>query len=189
VQELETAGAAGLTIEDTLLPAAFGEPKAQLISLEEGVGKMKAALGGRSDPSLVIMGRTGAASITSIEDAIRRARAYEAAGVDALFFTGIKLRAELEAIAAATHLPIVLGGAPDELNAVDYLAGQRVRIALQGHAPIAAATQAVYETQKALREGALPKNLEGLASSDLTSRVMREAEVRARSADVLGLKK
>jgi carboxyvinyl-carboxyphosphonate phosphorylmutase len=189
VQELETAGAAGLTIEDTLLPAAFGEAKPQLISLEEGVGKMKAALGGRSDPSLVIMGRTGAASITSIEDAIRRARAYEAAGVDALFFTGIKLRAELEAIAAATHLPIVLGGAPDELNAVDYLAGQRVRIALQGHAPIAAATQAVYETQKALREGALPKNLEGLASSDLTSRVMREAEVRARSADVLGLKK
>jgi carboxyvinyl-carboxyphosphonate phosphorylmutase len=83
----------------------------------------------------------------------------------------------------------VLGGAPDELNAVDYLAGQRVRIALQGHAPIAAATQAVYETQKALREGTLPKNLEGLASSDLTSRVMREAEVRARSADVLGLKK
>src|SRR5512140_864037 len=43
VQELETAGAAGLTIEDTLLPAAFGAAKTQLISLEEGVGKMKAA--------------------------------------------------------------------------------------------------------------------------------------------------
>ena len=67
VQELETAGAAGLTIEDTLLPAAFGEAKTQLISLEEGVGKMKAALDGRGDPSLVIMGRTGAASVTSIE--------------------------------------------------------------------------------------------------------------------------
>src|SRR6187549_2425553 len=64
VQELETAGAAGLTIEDTLLPAAFGETKAQLIPLEEGVGKMKAALDGRSDPSLVVMGRTGAASVT-----------------------------------------------------------------------------------------------------------------------------
>src|ERR1700741_589047 len=43
VQELETGGAAGLTIEDTLLPAAFGEAKAQLISLEEGVGKKKDA--------------------------------------------------------------------------------------------------------------------------------------------------
>jgi oxaloacetate decarboxylase len=189
VQELETAGAAGLTIEDTLLPAAFGEAKTQLISLEEGVGKMKAALDGRSDPSLVIMGRTGAASVTSIEDAIRRARAYEATGVDALFFTGVKSRAELEAIVAATHLPIVLGGAPDELNAIDYLASQRVRIALQGHAPIAAAMQAVYETQKALREGTPPKNLKGLPSPDLTSRVMREADVKARSADLLGLKK
>lgn len=188
VQELETAGAAGLTIEDTLLPAAFGEAKPQLISLEEGVGKMKAALDGRGDPSLVIMGRTGAAAITSIEDAVRRARAYEATGVDALFFTGIKSRAELEAIVAATHLPIVLGGAPDELNAIDYLAGRRVRIALQGHAPIAAATQAVYETQKALREGTAPKALKGLPSSELTSRVMREADVRARSADLLGLK-
>ncbi|MDH2341227.1 isocitrate lyase/PEP mutase family protein [Bradyrhizobium sp. SSUT18] len=189
VQELETAGAAGLTIEDTLLPAGFGEAGTQLISLEEGVGKMKAALGGRSDPSLVIMGRTGAASITSIEDAIRRARAYEATGVDALFFTGIKSRAELKAVASATRLPIVLGGAPDELNATDYLAGHRVRIALQGHAPIAAATQAVYETQKALRDGTAPKNLKGLPSSDLTARVTREADVKARSADLLGLKK
>jgi carboxyvinyl-carboxyphosphonate phosphorylmutase len=189
VQELETAGAAGLTIEDTLLPAAFGEAKTQLISLEEGVGKMKAALSGRSDPSLVIMGRTGAAAITSPEDAIRRARAYEATGVDALFFTGIKSRAELEAVASATHLPIVLGGAPEELNAPDYLVSQRVRIALQGHAPIAAATQAVHDTLKALREGTPPKALKGLASAELTSRVMREAETKARSADVLGLKK
>ncbi|WP_298873595.1 isocitrate lyase/PEP mutase family protein [uncultured Bradyrhizobium sp.] len=189
VQELETAGAAGLTIEDTLLPAAFGEAKAQLISLEEGVGKMKAALDARGDSSLVIMGRTGAVSITSIEDAVRRARAYEATGVDALFFTGIKSRAELEAIVAATRLPIVLGGAPDELNAIDYLASQRVRIALQGHAPIAAATQAVYEVQKALREGTSPKVLKGLPPAELTNRVTREIEVKTRSADFLGLKK
>ena len=55
VQELEAAGAAGLTIEDTLLPQAFGQAKPELISLDEGVGKMKAALDGRGDPSLVIM--------------------------------------------------------------------------------------------------------------------------------------
>src|ERR1700739_2842811 len=164
VAELEVAGAAGLTIEDTLLPQAFGEARTQLISRAEGVGKVKAALDARSDPSLVIMGRTGAASITSLGDAIERAQAYEATGVDALFFTGIRSRAELEAIAAATRLPIVLGGAPEEMNALDYLAGQRVRIALQGHAPFAAATQAVYETLKALREGAAPKSLKGLAS-------------------------
>ena len=189
VQELEAAGAAGLTIEDTLLPQAFGQARTQLISLEEGVGKMKAALDGRSDPSLVIVGRTGAVSITGLDDAIARARAYEAEGVDALFFTGIKDRSELEAISAATKLPIVLGGAPEEMAASDYLRSRRVRIALQGHAPFAAATQAVYATLKALRDGDSPKNLKGLVSAELSSRAMREADVRARANEFLGLKK
>src|SRR5947207_389112 len=189
VQELEAAGAAGLTIEDTLLPQAFGQAKPELISLDEGVGKMKAALDGRGDPSLVVMGRTGAVSITGLDDAIARARAYEATGVDALFLTGIKDRAELEAISAATTLPIVLGGAPEEMTAPDYLARLRVRIALQGHAPFAAATQAVYETLKALREGASPKNLKGLPSPELTGRAMRETDVKTRSGAFLGLKK
>jgi oxaloacetate decarboxylase len=189
VEELETAGAAGLTIEDTLLPQTFGQGATQLISLQEGVGKMKAALDARGDPALLVIGRTGAVSITSLDDAIARAKAYEVAGVDALFFTGIKARAELEAIAAATTLPIVLGGAPAEMSDLGYLAGKRVRIALQGHAPFAAATQAVYNTLKALREGLPPKELKGLASSELTGRLMREAELKARSAEFLGLSK
>jgi oxaloacetate decarboxylase len=189
VEELETAGAAGLTIEDTLLPQAFGQAKTQLISLEEGVGKMKAAVDARGDQALVIVGRTGAVSISGLDDTIARAKAYEKTGVDALFFTGIKARAELEVVAAATTLPIVLGGAPEDINDRNYLAGQRVRIALQGHAPFAAATQAVYETLKALRDGLSPKNLKGLASSDLTGRVTRDADVKARGAEFLGLKR
>ena len=189
VEELETAGAAGLTIEDTLLPRAFGQPGVQLISLEEGVGKMKAAVDALGDPALVIMARTGAASVSGLDDAIARAQAYHATGVDALFFTGIKTPAELEAISAATTLPIVLGGFPEELVDLDYLAGERVRIALQGHAPFAAATQAVYETLKALREGLPPKQLKGLASAELTDRVTRAADVKARSAEFLGLKR
>src|SRR6202011_1598644 len=185
VEELEIAGAAGLTIEDTLLPQPFGQTGTQLISLEEGVGKMKAALDARDDPTLVIMGRTGAVSITSLDDAIARARAYEAGGVDALFFTGVKTRGELEAISAATKLPIVLGGAPDDMADLDYLAGKRARIALQGHPPSPAATQAVYETLKALRDGQPPKNLKGLASLELTNRVTRDADVKARNAEFL----
>jgi len=189
VEELETAGAAGLTIEDTLLPQAFGQSATQLIPLEEGVGKVKAALDARGDSSLVVIGRTGAVSITALDDAIVRARAYQATGVDALFFTGIRTRAELEAIAAATTLPIVLGGAPEDMSDPGYLASQRVRVALQGHAPFAAATLAVYETLKALREGLPPKALKGLAPSELTGRLTREAEVRARGRDFLGLRK
>ncbi|CCD91408.1 putative Carboxyvinyl-carboxyphosphonate phosphorylmutase [Bradyrhizobium sp. ORS 375] len=187
VQELEAAGAAGLTIEDTLLPQAFGAAKPQLISLAEGVGKVKAALDGRGDPSLVILGRTGAVSITSLDDAIARAKAYEACGIDGLFFTGITTRDQLDAIAAATTLPIVLGGAPEEMADLGYLAARRVRIALQGHAPIAAATQAVYDTLKALRDGTSPKQLKGLPSAERTSRVMREADVKKRLREFLGL--
>jgi oxaloacetate decarboxylase len=189
VEELETAGAAGLTIEDTLLPQAFGQAKTQMIAIEEGVGKMKAALDARRDPALVIIGRTGAASISGLADAIARARAYEATGVDALFFTGVKTRSELEAIAAATTLPIVLGGASEDMSDRDYLAAKRVRIALQGHAPFAAATQAVYETLKALRDGQSLKSLKGLASSELTSQVTRDADVKARCVEFLGLKR
>jgi oxaloacetate decarboxylase len=189
VEELEVAGAAGLTIEDTLLPQAFGEAKTQLISLEEGVGKVKAAVEARRDPALVIVGRTGAAAVTSVDDAIARAKAFEAVGVDALFFTGVKSRGALEAIAAATTLPIVLGGPTEEMADWDYLGGWRVRIAVQGHAPIAAATQAVFDTLKAVREGAGHKALKNLASSDLIDRVTRAATVKQRAADLLGLKR
>jgi carboxyvinyl-carboxyphosphonate phosphorylmutase len=189
IEELEAAGAAGLTIEDTLLPQAFGQTTTQLIPLQEGIGKMKAAVDARGDPALVIMARTGAASVSGLDDAIARAKAYEATGVDALFFTGVKTRAELEAISAATTLPIVLGGFPEEMTDLDFIAGRRVRIALQGHAPFAAATQAVYQTLKALRKGSQPKDLKGLASPELTGRVTREADVKARNAEFLGLKR
>src|SRR5215470_10709017 len=188
VQELDTAGAAGLTIEDTLLPQAFGVAEPQLISLEEGVGKMKAALDGRSDPSLVIFGRTGTRGggpkASGFAECIERAKASEATGVDALFFTGLTTREEVEAIAAVTRLPLVLGNTQGELDDPAFLISQRVKIALQGHAPFAAATQAVYETLKALREGTPAKNLKGLASSDLTARLTRATDVKTRSADL-----
>ncbi len=188
VEELDAAGAAGLTIEDTLLPQAFGQAKPQLITVEEGVGKMKAACKARRDPSLVVIGRTGAAGITSVADAIARAQAYEATGVDALFFTGIKTRADLEAIAAATTLPIVLGSPGDEISDGSYLGSLRVRIAVQGHAPIAAAVQAIQETLQAIYQGTPPKQLKNIASSDLMGNVSRSKSFSRRAADFLGLK-
>ena len=85
VEELETAGVVGLTIEDTLLPTPYGATETKLIPIEEAVGKMRAALAGRQDPRLVIVGRTAAVTLTGIADAIARLKAYEAAGVDMLF--------------------------------------------------------------------------------------------------------
>jgi oxaloacetate decarboxylase len=179
VEELETAGIAALSIEDTSLPANFGAAgEMRLIPIEEGVGKMRAALAARQDPSLVIVGRTQAISVSGIEDTIARAKAYEPAGVDALFFVGLKKRAELDAIAAAVKLPIVIGGGGGELEDLSYLGARRVRVALQGHQPIMAAVKAVHDTLKALRDGVKPAALPGIASAELMKAVTRDAHYK-----------
>ena len=190
VEELETAGVAGLSIEDTLLPQAYGTGDAQqILSLEEGVGKMQAALAGRRDPDLVIAGRTSAIQITGIEDTIRRAKAYEAVGVDAIFLVGVKTRKELETISPNIKVPIILGTATPELSDRAYLAKQGVRICLQGHQPFQASVQAIYATLKALRDGVAPKDLQNLASADLIKRVTRAGDYARWAKDFLGAKK
>jgi carboxyvinyl-carboxyphosphonate phosphorylmutase len=186
VEELETAGICGMSIEDTELPTPHGTTKPRLISIAEGVGKMKAALAGRQDPTLCIAGRTSAITITGLDDAIARGQAYEVAGVDALFFVGIRTRAELDAISAATKLPLIMGGVSGELTDLDYLSARRVRIALQGHQPFAAAVKAVHDTLKALREGTAPSKLQGVADAELMKRVTREGDYGRWTQDFLG---
>ncbi|MGO8917967.1 MAG: oxaloacetate decarboxylase [Stellaceae bacterium] len=179
VEELETAGIAALSIEDTSLPANFGAAsEMRLIPIEEGVGKMRAALAARQDPNLVILGRTQAISVTGIDDTVTRAKAYEAAGVDGLFFVGLRKRAELDAIAAAVHLPIVIGGGGGELEDPAYLAARGVRVALQGHQPFMAAVKAVHDTLKALRDGVKPAALPGIASAELMKAVTRDTQYK-----------
>jgi carboxyvinyl-carboxyphosphonate phosphorylmutase len=186
VEELETAGVAALSIEDTDLPTPFGTTKPRLTSIAEGVGKMKAALAGRQDPLLAIAGRTSAIQIAGLEDAIARGKAYEQVGVDALFFVGVKTRAELDALSAATKIPIILGGGTPELTDRDYLASRRVRIALQGHQPFAAAVKAVHDTLKALREGTPPSKLTGVADAELMKRVTRDGDYSRWTKEFLG---
>ena len=189
VEELEMAGVAGLSIEDTLLPRSFGpSDKAQLLSVEEGVGKMKAALEGRRDPDLVIAGRTSAIGISGLADTIARAKAYEAAGVDAMFLVGVKTREELEAVAAEIRIPVILGGVPAALMDRGYLASKGVRICLQGHQPFQAAVKAIHDTLKALREGMAPKDLPGLASSEMMDRVTRAGDYARWTREFLGAK-
>jgi len=178
VQELETAGVAALMIEDTLLPRAFGEAKPSLISIEEGIGKMRAALAAREDKSLTIIGRTSAPSITGLADGIKRLKAYEATGVDALFIAGGLTREQLDAIAAEVKVPLMLGGVPEALLDKAYLASRGVRVALQGHQPFSAAVKAIYDTMKALRDGTKPAALTGIASRDLMARVTREGDYK-----------
>ena len=174
VEELETAGIAGLSIEDTLLPEPFaGGATSQLLPIAEGVGKMRAAVAARRDPDLVIAGRTSAFAIAGREEAIRRVMAYSETGVDAIFLVGLETRADVEAMRDATRLPLILGSIPPALLDRDFLSANRVRIALQGHQPFQAAVQAAYATLKALRDGVEPTQLQGLASGPLMRQLTR----------------
>jgi carboxyvinyl-carboxyphosphonate phosphorylmutase len=187
VEELETAGVAALTIEDTLLPQPFGASgEGNLISTAEGVGKMKAAIAGRQDPRLVIVGRTSAIGISGVDDTIARLKAYEAAGVDMLFMAGLKTRAQLDAVAQAVTLPLFLGGVPQDLMDLDYLSARNVRICLQGHHSFWAGVQGVHDALKALREGAKPSELKGIASAELQRRLLRQDDYQRLSKTVLG---
>ena len=179
VEELETAGVSCLKIEDTLLPKRFGADRSEFLSIQEGVGKMKAALAGRRDPDLIVLGRTSAVGANDVEDGIRRARAYLDAGVDGIMFVGVKTRTELEAIAAEIDAPIMLGGSGAEFQDADYLARRGVRISLQGHQPFMAAVQAMHDTLKALRDGTPPSELEGVASAELMNQLTRNAQYQA----------
>jgi oxaloacetate decarboxylase len=160
IQELEHAGVAALSIEDTALPTPFGQPEGvdTLISIEEMVGKLRAAVAARRDPSLLIAGRTAALKAEDTDRAVARAKAYAAAGVDAIFIVGLEKLEQLEAIRQEVRLPIIVGGARASLTR-EELAARGARILLQGHQPIAAAVKALHEIYTHLYGGGDPADL------------------------------
>jgi len=142
VEELETAGVAALSIEDTELPRQFGSGgNTRLISIDEGVGKMRAAIAGRQDPSLVIAARTSAIQVNGLDDTLARIEAYQSTAVDAIFLIGVNEKYQLQEISKVCSLPILLGGAGTKIKDLEYLASMGVRICLQGHQPVMAAIQ------------------------------------------------
>jgi carboxyvinyl-carboxyphosphonate phosphorylmutase len=180
VQELEGAGAAALTIEDTLLPTPYGAPQPQLVGLAEATGKVAAALAARRDPALCIVARCGALGMSSLEDALARVKAYAAAGPDALFFTGVTAREQLVALRAVTDLPFILGGSK---GVIEDLPGLGVRLALQGHHVHAAAIAAMQEVLRRLRDGGAPPKADGA----LLATALRQPAYDAAAARFLGL--
>ena len=166
VEELEHSGVSGLSIEDTDLPAPFGQEKESLISLAEGVGKMKAAVAARRDPSLVIAGRSSALKIEGLDGALARFKAYEAAGVDAIFVIGLEKLEQLDAIRAAVKLPIIVGTAPASIKR-EELAARGARILLQGHLPVAAAAKALKDAYTHLFNGGAPAGLKDSVSQEM----------------------
>src|SRR5471030_2222071 len=136
VQELERAGVSALTIEDTLLPAQFGRKSTDLISTEEGVGKVRAALEARVDPELSIIARTNAAALP-VQDVVIRTKAYQEAGADGICMVGIRDFDHLEQVAEGLSIPLMLVTyANPNLNDNERLAKLGVQLSSLAMAPI-----------------------------------------------------
>ena len=166
VAELERAGVAALTIEDTLLPAQFGRKSTDLISVAEGIGKIKAALEARIDPELTIIARTHA-GVLSTEDVIARTKAYQEAGADGICMVGVRDFDHLEEIAQHLSVPLMLVtyGNP-ALQDDERLAKLGVRISVDGHGAYFAAIKATYDSLREQRK--LTRSTQNLSATELT---------------------
>lgn len=166
VEELERAGVAALTIEDTLLPAQFARKSTDLISIEEGIGKVKAALEARVDPGLSIIARTNA-GVLPTQAIIERTLAYEKAGADGICIVGIKDFEHLEQISEKLSVPLMLVtyGNP-QLSDSQRLASLGVRVVVAGHAAYFAAIKATYDSLRAQRK--LTQSTSNLSATELT---------------------
>lgn len=185
VEECEHAGVSAMSIEDTVLPTRFGSAKEEFLSIEEGVGKMKAALAARQDPSLIIAGRTSALKGEGLEGALARAKAYAAVGVDAIFLVGVEAVEQVRAVHDAVKLPIIVGSAPASIKREDF-AKAGARILLQGHQPVAAAVKAVREIYEHLFKGGAPADLKSkIASNEEMNALTRNDQYKAWQKDFL----
>ena len=166
VEELEHAGVSGMSIEDTALPARFGQAEGadELIALEEMVGKLKAAVAARRDPATVLLGRTAALKVEGTAGAVKRAKAFAATGVDAVFVIGVESADQVKAVHEAATLPVMVGSAPASIKREEFAAAG-ARVLLQGHQPLPAAVKALKEVYTHLYNGGAPADLKDKIAS------------------------
>ena len=185
VIELERAGVAALTLEDTLLPAQYGRKSYDLISIEEGVGKLRAALSVRDDAAMAIIARTHA-GVQPLEEVIHRTQAYQAAGADGICLVGVQDCEHLKAIAEDLHIPLMLVtyGNP-ELRDDCRLAELGVRIVVDGHGAYFAAIKATYDSLREQR-GIAAGN--GLSASELVTKYTNPDDYIAWAREYMNVK-
>jgi len=187
IEELEHAGVSCMSIEDTALPIRYGQPegKDELISTEEMIGKLKAAVAARRDPSLVIAGRTAALKVEDTARTVERVKAYAATGVDAIFIIGVESLGQVKAVHEAAKLPVIVGSAPASIKRED-LAACGARIVLQGHQPVAAAVKALHEVYSHLFNGGAPADLKSkIAPAQEMDKLTQGADYKRRMQDYL----
>jgi methylisocitrate lyase len=144
IREAEAAGVAAVQLEDQVFPKKCGHFEGkEIISSNEMVGKIKAAVAARRQ-ELVIIGRTDARAVTSLEDAIQRGRAYAEAGADVVFVEAPRSPEEMAEITKSIPAPLLInmveGGKTPQLSLAE-LQAIGFKIALYPTACIRAASQ------------------------------------------------
>jgi 2-methylisocitrate lyase-like PEP mutase family enzyme len=106
VREFESAGAAGVQIEDQCWPKRCGHMQSKMIEpIKTAVDKIDAAVRARRNDDLVIVARTDARDVLGFDEALRRCKAYKAAGADMVCFHGPRSIEELRILAAEIEGP------------------------------------------------------------------------------------
>jgi len=149
VREYEDAGVAAIQLEDQAFPKRCGHlPDKELVSTDDFVRTLGAALDARSDEGMLLIARTDARGPLGLDEAIRRANRYATEGADILFIEAPQSVSEIERIAAEVNAPLLLnlvvGGLTPEQSAerLEEL-GFAVAIhpsAVLGHATLGALT-------------------------------------------------
>ena len=142
VRVLERAGADCIQFEDQVAPKRCGHFSGkEVISTEEAVAKIKAAVDARIDPDLLIMARTDACAVQGFEAAIERAQKFSEAGADILFVEAVESADEIRRLPQRLDKPqlmnMVIGGktpifGTDELGELGYGIVLYANAALQG---------------------------------------------------------
>ncbi|MEC7547916.1 MAG: methylisocitrate lyase [Thalassolituus sp.] len=108
IKEMEKAGAAAVHIEDQVAQKRCGHrPNKEIVSKEEMVDRIKAAVDARTDPDFFIMARTDAFAQEGLEAAVDRAKACVEAGADGIFAEAVKTEEHYRAFAEALDVPIL----------------------------------------------------------------------------------
>lgn len=113
VREFEARGVAAIHIEDQIAPKRCGHlDEKEVVSREEFVSKIRAALAARRDPDFLIIARTDARAVVDFDEAIVRANAALAAGADMAFVEATQTLDEMEAVPRKVKGPCLLNVVP-----------------------------------------------------------------------------
>lgn len=149
VREYLQAGVAAIHLEDQAAPKRCGQLAGiRLVGAEENAQRLRCAVEARGGDDLLIIGRTDALPAQGIDEAVRRAHLYQAAGVDLVFIDGIKRIAEVEAVARAVPGPKVVS-LVDGTEAVALTAS---KLQAMGFSVVLHAVSALFSAVKAMRD-------------------------------------